>query len=228
MQQNGARNAPPCRCARHLTLDEDQVMAKIPSEPVHTAQENYETLQQWYTLQQQLKDLRAQEAAMRRTLAARYFPNPREGTNRTPLGDGYDVTLQHGYTRKVDKDALPSVTAEVAETYGMTLAQFRDLFVYTPSLVMKNYNALDDAQRLFVDQFLDIKEKLPTLSIAPHKEEDAPVREVEVEVRTRAAAPAPAPKKATRKRAAAKKTPTKKAAAKKAPAKKTTRKRSKA
>jgi len=216
-------------------------MAKIPSEPVHTAQENYETLQQWYMLQQQLKDLRAQEAAMRRTLAARYFPNPREGTNRTPLGDGYDVMLQHGYTRKVDKDALPSVTAEVAETYGMTLAQFRDLFVYTPSLVMKNYNALDDAQRLFVDQFLDIKEKLPTLSIAPHKEEDAPVREVEVEVRTGAAAPAPAPKKATRKRAAkkaappaakkraaAKKTPTKKAAAKKAPAKKTTRKRSKA
>lgn len=207
-------------------------MAKIPEQQPMTPEQAYERLNQWYQQQQEIKNLKGAEVHNRKVLAAYYFRNPTEGTNRFDLGGGFDLKLVAKISHNVDEALLDSVEGDDIVENGLQDV-WDDLFVYKPSLSTKVYNNLTAEQKRFVDQFLDITEALPSMSIVPNTSKDAALAAEEEEP----AKAAPAKKRATRK-TAAKKTPAKKAAkkttrratkkaAKKAPAKKVARKRSK-
>lgn len=178
-------------------------MTQIPEQVTLTPEQAYEQLQKWFQQQQQLTVLKTAEVLERKRMAGFYFPQPREGSNRLDLGGGYDLKLDFAYSRNVDEAALDA--AKAADFRKLHIDK-EDLFPLKPTLNLKAYRKLSDAQRAFVDELLDTKEATPQLHIVPQAEKDAPAEEA-------AAAPAP------RKRAAAKKAPAvKKAAAKKAPA----------
>ena len=218
----------------------------IPPKPQYTAEQAIQDLATHYTLAKQLAELRNREAALRRMLAQYFVPSPHEGTNSVPLNDGsgMGVFVGHKVTRKVDKEALSSLTAELEEA-GIDL---RELVSWTPSLSITAYRALDDEQRALFDNCLDITDDgLPALEVRPYAEprnDDTkprgrkgrkkrgdvapavpPPPKAKRQRKPKAAAAAvPPPPKPARKRAAAKKAAVQKApakrAAKKAPAKK--------
>jgi hypothetical protein len=47
-----------------------------------------EHLKEWYTLKQQLEELKNKEVVLRQFLFAGLFPDPKEGTNTHPINDG--------------------------------------------------------------------------------------------------------------------------------------------
>lgn len=140
-------------------------MTAIPPKPDMTQEQAFARLQAWYGTQQKLADLKTAEVLERKGLASFYFPAPEEGTNRLPLGGGFDLKLEHTITRKVDEAALDNVKATQAKKLKLNLDL---LFPTKPTLSVTEYRKLTDEQRAFVDTLLDIKEsETPGLKIVP-------------------------------------------------------------
>ena len=174
-------------------------MTQIPDQQALSPEQAFEELQKWWQQQKQLAILKLNEVLARKRMSTFYFPTPREGTNRLDLGGGYDLKLDYSYTRNVDEAALDS--AKAADFRKLKIDK-DELFPLKPTLNLKAYRGLSDAQRAFVDELIETKESTPQLHI---------VKQAEVEAAVEGEAAAPA----TRKRIAAKKAPAvKKAAAK--------------
>lgn len=140
-------------------------MVAIPPKPNMTPEQAFARLQVWYGTQQQAAELRTAEVLERKTLASYYFPEPVEGTNRLPLGGGFDLKMGHSITRKVDEAALENVKVAQARKLKLNLDE---LFPSKPSLNLTAYRKLNDDQRAFVDTLLDIKvSDTPSLHIVP-------------------------------------------------------------
>lgn len=139
-------------------------MAKIPEEQSLTPEQAFERLQVWYGMQQQLATLQPAEVLARKTIAGFYFPNPEEGTNRFPIGGGFELKLIHKINRKVDEAALLQVTAAQVKALNLPMG---DLFEQKWELRTGAYRTLNDAQRKFVDALLEINEGTPSVEIVP-------------------------------------------------------------
>lgn len=140
-------------------------MVAIPPKPDMTPEQAFARLQVWYGTQQKVNELKTAEVLERKTLAAFYFPQPEEGTNRLPLGGGFDLKMGHSITRKVDEAALENVKVAQAKKLKLNLDE---LFPSKPTLNLTAYRKLNDDQRAFVDTLLDIKEsETPALHIVP-------------------------------------------------------------
>lgn len=140
-------------------------MVAIPPQPTMTPEQAFARLQGWYQQKQALNDAKVSEVLERKTLGAFYFPEPAEGTNRLPLGGGFDLKLDHTITRKVDVAALDNVKASDVKKHKLNLDT---LFPSKPSLSVTEYRKLSPAQRAFVDTLLDITEsETPALAIVP-------------------------------------------------------------
>lgn len=123
----------------------------------------------WYELKSKLTELRGSEAALRRMLYAYYFPQPREGTNRVDIGFGMDLLLDFDVSRKVDAALLDDQLTNLRKAK----VKVDELFIYKPTLVMEQYRALTNEQRLLVDACLDIDDTgLQSLSIVPAKKRE--------------------------------------------------------
>lgn len=142
-------------------------MAKIPEQVVMTPEQAFEQLQVWYGMQQQLGDLKTAEVLARERMASFYFPNWTEGTNRLPLGDGFDLVAVLGYNRNVDEAALNALGPADLKTIQDLGIPMAELFVQKWELRTGAYNTLNDKQRAFVDALLDIKPATSKLSIMP-------------------------------------------------------------
>lgn len=116
----------------------------------------------WYQVQEQLAALKVEEMALRKKLFATYFPTPREGTNNHELGDGAVLKGGHVINRDVDPASLQANGPALLEA-GIPVAK---LVQWKASLVMKEYRALTEEQRLKFDIALTIKPGSPTLEIA--------------------------------------------------------------
>jgi serine protease inhibitor len=120
-----------------------------------------EELNEWFTLQTTIADLSAREKELRGKIFAAKFPNPKEGTNKFALSEGWVLNGQHIINRKVDLASLKNHEEDLAAAKVPT-----DLiFKYVPELVKSAYNHLTDEQKKVVDACLIIKPGMPQLEI---------------------------------------------------------------
>jgi len=122
---------------------------------------NKETLEKWYLMQEELKDLREKEAKLRALIFSACFSEPKEGTNKYELEGGYVLNATLPITRKVDIAAFEAMKELLAEN---NLSSDK-LVNWKPELNMKQYRCLDADELDLVDQFLIIKEGSPQLKI---------------------------------------------------------------
>jgi hypothetical protein len=142
-------------------------MAGIPEKPTPTPEQMFERLQVWFGMSDQLAQLKTAEVLARKDLAAYYFPEPSEGTNRLDIGLGYDLKLDHKINRDVDEAALMGLDAKALKLIEKLQIPMGELFVQKWELKTGAYRTLNDAQRQFVDGLLTIKEGTPAMAIVP-------------------------------------------------------------
>lgn len=130
-------------------------------------------LRKWYELNEQLAQVKAAEAMLRRRIADHFFPNPTEGSKENKfkmaeLGDDTGAILQmdHTINRTVLEAELATYKAGMAEE-GSNLPQLplNKLIRYKPELVKAEYTKLTKEERDACDLFLNIKPGMPALEI---------------------------------------------------------------
>lgn len=124
----------------------------------------------WYEIQEQLTELKAAEAMLRRRLADHFFPTPTEGSaeNKMPLNDGTGAILQmdHKINRTVLEPELDAYKAASKEPgSNMPKLPINKLVKYKPELVKAEYNKLTEEERKACDTFLNIKPGMPDLKV---------------------------------------------------------------
>lgn len=139
-------------------------MVEIPENEVTQAD-----LSQWYTMQEELKKLRAAEMLLRQKIFKAFFPVPSEGTNNHELSDGWMLKGKHTINRDIDPGAFQVLRKqfEDAGIHPDALVQ------YKPSLVKREYNMLTEEQRHLFDQALIVKPGSPSLEIVLPKKRAA-------------------------------------------------------
>lgn len=131
-------------------------------EPEQVSQED---LNSWFAACQALEAAKAAEIVLRRKIAAFFFRDPKEGTNKVPLADGWVIKMQHVVNRTVDVAALTNLGDEFAKAGLRTDV----LLKYKPEVQIANYRTLTDEQRNLFDQALTIKPGTPQLEIVKPK-----------------------------------------------------------
>ena len=121
-------------------------------------------LQEWLMQVEQLKKLRASEMLMRKAIFAHYFPNPKEGTNKVKLGNGY--VLQADY--KLDRAIDVSLFTVYGDTFDR-LAIPHNIVRTKLELSVTTYKGLSEKQRHAFDQCLTIKPGSPSVKLNPPK-----------------------------------------------------------
>ncbi len=131
-------------------------MSQIPA-PEVTAEE----LAQWWNIQEQLGKLKSQEALLRTRIFAHFFKDPREGTNKVPLSDGWQLNATHVINRSIDRAALATLMKEFEEA-NIPVAE---LIEYKPDLKIGAYRQLTEEQRKKFDNALVIRPGTPQMKI---------------------------------------------------------------
>ena len=133
-------------------------MVAIPEKPELDATA---LLSQWYVMQQELKKLKNQEMALRKSLFSHFFPDPKEGTNTAPLPDSWVLKGGFPITREVDVATFQAMREDL--TKGGVPAD--TLVEWKPSLKVTLYKELTAEQRAVFDRCLIIKPGSPSLSV---------------------------------------------------------------
>ena len=120
-------------------------------------EEWFRKLRYWQRLCSTLKDVKEEEAALRKELFAGAFPAPKEGTQRVTLTDGTVLKGEFKLNRKIDIEILK----------GLDLPQrLKDLVVrYKPELDTKQYRSLKPEDLEIFDECLTITPGMPALEI---------------------------------------------------------------
>jgi hypothetical protein len=129
-----------------------------------------EDVAKWYKLKEQLTELTAAEAMLRRRLADHFFPTPTEGSaeNKYSLNDGTGAVLQmdHKIYRTVLEPELDAYKAALkVEGNNLPKLPLNKLIRYKPELAKSEYNKLTEEERKACDTFLNIKPGMPDLKV---------------------------------------------------------------
>ena len=127
----------------------------------------FQTLERWFQVSNALKELKAEEIALRVGLFGGTFPKPREGVNKVTLPDGRVLKGTYVINRTLDQKwwldnykqvGIPKEikTKLIAVTYGFHLEVYREL----PEQLRKNF-----------DKALIIKPGAPKLELVPPKDD---------------------------------------------------------
>lgn len=111
------------------------------------SQDYYENLDRWAELKSTIKQLTAEERALREGLFAGTFPDPEEGTNKVELEDGRVLKAVHKIYRNVDESRFDSLAPALRKSFFRT----------KHSLITSDYRKADPALRKQLDNVLDIK-----------------------------------------------------------------------
>jgi hypothetical protein len=109
-----------------------------------------EDVAKWYKLKEQLTELTAAEAMLRRRLADHFFPTPTEGSaeNKYPLNDGTGAVLQMDH-----------------KIYRTVLEPELDAYKAALKVEGNNLPKLTEEERKACDTFLNIKPGMPDLKV---------------------------------------------------------------
>jgi hypothetical protein len=138
------------------------VNLNIIAEPIIVTQED---LNNWYTLNEQLAQIKEQEMELRKKIFGSYFPTPVEGTNIAELSAGYIIKGKRVISRTVDAENLVTMRPMLTQE-GIAVDS---LIKYKPELILPAYRALSEEQRLKFDNVLTIKDVSPALEIMKPK-----------------------------------------------------------
>ena len=131
-------------------------MVAVPPNPV-TA----EDLAAWWKMTQDLTALKASEMLLRTKIFKGMFPTPKEGTNKVPLTDGWELQAVHAVNRKVDPAAAKALQEEFIAN-GINPAALIEL---KPELKKAAYNELTQEQKNLFDNALIVSDGSPQMKI---------------------------------------------------------------
>lgn len=127
----------------------------------------------WYAMQDQLSALKASEMLMRQKIYKTMFVDPKEGTNKSLLPDGWELKAQRVVERKVDEGALAVLSSKITNAQGGEEPSVFEkngisadkVIRWKPELAKAAYNTLTAEQQKIVDRALIIKDGSPQLEI---------------------------------------------------------------
>ena len=124
-----------------------------------------EEFNEWYALQNQMREIKEREMELRKKIFTFYFRDAVEGTNKLEMQDGYVLNAKRVINRSVDKGSLVTLTPEL-QAAGIKVD---DLVEWKPSLKISAYRKLTEAQTQIFDQVLVVKDGSPSLEIVAPK-----------------------------------------------------------
>lgn len=134
----------------------------VKSVPVITPEE----IQEWQALKIEIAAKTAKERLLRDKIAKAYFHDPKEGTNKNELGEGWTIKLTHKLTRDVDV-AMLTVLAPKLRSMGVNIDTIIEA---KPVLKVAAYRKLDAEALKVFDQCITVKAGSPTIEIVPPKD----------------------------------------------------------
>jgi hypothetical protein len=121
---------------------------------------------EWAKVQEQLGPLKAKEMELRKQITAAHFPSPKEGTQYSPLQNGWRLKMVHKLGYKLDETLLPVVLEQLR-----SIDVPQDQIIKTKvELNVTGYKALSDETRAVVNQMVTITPQSPSLELVPPKE----------------------------------------------------------
>ena len=123
-----------------------------------------EDLVAWQDLHAQLAKIKAAEMLLRKKIYGGMFADPAEGTNTTPLAEGWVLKGKRVINRKVD---LPVLQAYAVIDGPLQKVGIRadDLIEWKPELKIREYRTLTEEQRTVFDMCLTISDGSPSIEI---------------------------------------------------------------
>jgi hypothetical protein len=131
-------------------------------------------LKAWQESRENLDQWKEREAALRKAVFELEFPSPTEGTQRIPLGNGYQLKAVYPLryecgNKQADCDRVEAGLTELA-TLGQEAAFVADRLVkWLPEIAIKEYRDLKPEYKVIVDKFVTIKPGMPQLEIEAPK-----------------------------------------------------------
>lgn len=130
----------------------------------------------WRDSQAQLENAKSVEMALRRAVFEIKFPDPKEGTQRFELGNGWKLKAQFPYNYKLDPEKAEDTLDKIAKL-SPTAAVIADrLCKWKPEVSIKEYRLLcedkspeGEKARKLLDAILTITPGSPQLEIEPPK-----------------------------------------------------------
>jgi len=134
-------------------------MALIPETEVTMAD-----LIEWDACKKELALLKSKEALLRSRIFKHYFPNPKEGTNKVDLAEGWLLKAQHVISRTFDMGALQAACGEEGD---FTKAGFNcnPLIKWSAELKTTEYKQLPPDLRTLLETTMIIKPGSPQMEI---------------------------------------------------------------
>lgn len=134
-------------------------MAPVPENEV-----TMQDLIKWSELQKLLAATKASEMLLRQKIYRAFFPDPKEGTNKAPLNDGWVLNAQRKIDRKVNIEMVNALNIPDGPFVksGILAA---DLIEWEPKLKLSAYRELTLEQMEVFDQALTIKDGSPDMKI---------------------------------------------------------------
>lgn len=133
-------------------------VALTPAQPVVVTQDEFN---EWYNLQGQLATLKARESVLRAKIFQANFTDPREGTNKVPLSEGWILKATHVLNRTVDIAGFTAMRDELAAA----AIPCDQIIKYKPELAISVYRTLTQEQMNLFDRVITIKPGTPQLEV---------------------------------------------------------------
>lgn len=131
--------------------------------------EAHNMVSQWFKVTENLKEFKAEESDLRRSIFEKCFTSPKEGTNKIPLQGGWQLEANVPYTRTVDKAVFMAIQQQLIQN-GIK----PDVLVeMKPSLNLALYRKLSDEHKLMFNQCLTTKQGSPSFKIIEPKKKIA-------------------------------------------------------
>ncbi len=129
----------------------------------------------WQAKAKELETVKAAELVLRNEVFKLAFPNPKEGMNTLPLGNGFELKAEHKYNYSLSESkqprngGIPFATTKALNAIeelgneGKFLAE--RVVTWKPELSIKEYRDLDPKYKVLLDKALTITLGTPALSI---------------------------------------------------------------
>lgn len=119
----------------------------------------------WSQVREQYEALRKQEAELRKTIQGLLFPDTMsKATQYVDLGSDWRLKCTGGIEYKVDGDLLGQMISD-----KLVGPDIMACIKWTPTLIKKNYDALNDNDKATTDSFVTTRPKSITLEIVGPK-----------------------------------------------------------
>ena len=113
----------------------------------------------WYELKQELNKIKNEEHVLRMRIYKHLFKDPKEGTNKHQLGDGYVLNANRTIERKIDIAALDQLKETLKDLPLDVLIR------YKPELSITEFRKLEGDELARFQQVLIIKDGSPQMDV---------------------------------------------------------------